>query len=75
MKDNSVSNSRSAVLAALLTRDQIAAAVQASPRSVATWTSQGKIPCVRVGGRLIRYCLDDVLSHLRRTSPKHGGFR
>ena len=61
--------------AALLTEEQLAAELQTSKRSIAYWRAQGLIPHIRVGRHLVRFDLDDVLVHLKRTSPKHGGAR
>ena len=65
---------RTAVIAALLTKIQLAGELQVSKRSVDYWTHQGMIPAIRCG-RLIRYDLSDVLAHLKRTSPKHSRIR
>lgn len=61
--------------AALLTEEQLAAELQTSKRSIAYWRAQGLIPSVRVGRHLVRFDLGDVLSHLKRCSPKHGSIR
>ena len=58
----------------LLTERELAAKLKASHRSVVSWRIQGRLPYLRTG-RLVRYCWGDVVQHLRRTAPKHGGAR
>lgn len=58
----------------LLTEIELAERLQASRRTVVTWREQGRFPYIRLG-RLIRYDLGDVLNHLRKVAPKHGGIR
>jgi len=52
---------------ALLNRPQLAAKLNVTARTVATWDAQGKIPRILIG-RTVRYHLGDVLDWLRRSS-------
>lgn len=52
---------------ALLNRPQLAAKLNVTPRTVATWDAQGRIPRILIG-RTVRYHLGDVLDWLRRSS-------
>ncbi len=41
-------------------------------RTLVTRRMRGEVPHVRVG-RLVKYYWPDVVAHIRRTAPKHGG--
>ena len=45
---------------ALLSRAQVAAQLNLCPHTVARYTRQGLLPCLRVNARLIRYRSEDV---------------
>ena len=48
----------------LLTTNQVAARLQVSPRTVRRFASEGRLPQLHVGTRLVRYATSDVLSLL-----------
>ncbi len=52
---------------ALLDRPQLAAKLNVTPRTIATWDAQGRLPRITIG-RTVRYHLGDVLDWLRKTS-------
>jgi len=56
----------------LLTAIEIARLLGVSKQWVYKWTEQGKLPCVRLPGRTIRYDAAEVeryVESLKRTSP------
>lgn len=50
----------------LANRNQLAAALGVSGRTVAAWDLGGKIPAIRIG-RTVRYSIEDVIAWLRKT--------
>jgi hypothetical protein len=48
----------------LVRGETIATALSVSPRQVAYWQEQGRIPFHKLGRRCVRYCLPDVLKAL-----------
>lgn len=52
----------------LLTAEELADHLRIEKDTVYRWTRAGKIPSIRLGGRLFRYELDKVLAspHLKR---------
>jgi hypothetical protein len=56
--------------AALLKRQQLARALNASPRSVDNWQKQKKIPFIKISPRCVRFHLPSVLAALRKLEVK-----
>jgi len=56
------------MLPELLTAQELADRLRVEKDTVYRWTRAGKIPSIRLGGRLFRYELDKVLAspHLKR---------
>jgi hypothetical protein len=55
---------------ALLKRQQLARALNASPRSVDNWQKEKKIPFIRISKRCVRFHLPSVLAALRKFEVK-----
>jgi hypothetical protein len=55
---------------ALLKRQQLARAINASPRNVDNWQRERKIPFIRIGPRCVRFHLASVLAALRKFEVK-----
>jgi hypothetical protein len=55
---------------ALLKREQLARAINASPRSVDNWQKQRKIPFIKISPRCVRFHLSSVLAALRKFEVK-----
>ncbi len=51
-----------------LTKAQMAALLQVSIRTITAMMAKKEIPFLRLKGRLIRFCLDDVHRHLIKTA-------
>ncbi len=49
-----------AIVIALLTRKQVADALQVCPHSVARYTRDGLLPCLKINRRVVRYQSDVV---------------
>jgi predicted site-specific integrase-resolvase len=57
----------------LVNRKAIALLLGVAERTVGTWTREGRIPCVRITAKVIRYDADDVIRALKEGSPAAGG--
>lgn len=55
----------------LIATDELARLLQITPDTVLRWTRRGRIPCVRVGKRTLRFDADAVLVAL--ATGGHGG--
>lgn len=55
----------------LITTDDLARLLQVTPDTILRWTRRGRIPCVRVGKRTLRFDADAVLVAL--ATGGHGG--
>jgi excisionase family DNA binding protein len=77
-KNKSVSRPRAAMIAAvanraafsateppLITKQELAKDIGVGCRTIEAWVADRKIPCVRMGHRTLRFCLDDVRRALR----------
>lgn len=49
----------------LLTTDQVAKALNVTVKTVRKWRYEGQLPAVKVGKRLVRYRMRDILEWLR----------
>jgi excisionase family DNA binding protein len=56
--------------ATLVTKKQLAEQLQVSQRTVTNWIAQGRVPCVRIGHRTLRFDPSDVVNFLKRKSPR-----
>lgn len=46
-----------------------------APETVLEWARQGRVPCVRLTSKVVRFVWPDVLAALRTTAPSEGGGR
>lgn len=44
----------------LLTRDQVANKLEVSTRTIRRWEQSGRLPCVKMSKKIIRYRLCDI---------------
>jgi excisionase family DNA binding protein len=44
----------------LLTRDQVAKKLEVSTRTIRRWEQSGRLPCVKISDKIIRYRLNDL---------------
>jgi len=54
----------------LLTVKQIADYLQINPMTVYKWTSQGRIPCIKLSGNLVRFDMEKVKKWLATMEQK-----
>ena len=50
----------------LLTCDQIAEEIGVQPSTIRTWVREGKIPALRITGKVVRFDRDDVIAALKK---------
>lgn len=56
----------------ILTAEQLADHLQVRPSTIRLWAREGLIPVIRVGGRVLRFDLDDVLCMLKQSGQRTG---
>jgi excisionase family DNA binding protein len=56
----------------LLTVTQVAERLHLKPRTVQTWTRQGRIPAVKLSAKVVRYDWPAVMAALRNLPVKWG---
>jgi len=56
----------------LETAEAMADRLGVSPRTIRDWARTGKIPCVRITAKVVRFDVADVLQSLRAGEPQTG---
>jgi excisionase family DNA binding protein len=54
----------------LLTSEELARCLRVRPATIRLWAREGLIPAVRIGGKVLRFDLADVLVALKATASK-----
>lgn len=54
----------------LLSQNQAARVLGVAQETLSRWTSAGKVPCVRIGVRSVRYVLEEIVGHARSRPNK-----
>lgn len=59
-------------LQALITvgADEMAEILGAHPKTVLRWAREGRIPCIRIGGRVVRFRPAEVLAALQQAGAE-----
>jgi excisionase family DNA binding protein len=50
----------------LLVREELAARLRVSPRTIQAWVRNGLIPVIRISSKVLRFDWDDVVAALKR---------
>lgn len=57
----------------LITAREMATLLGAKPEAVRSWARDGRVPCLRVGRRTLRFDVDGVLAAIYVASPSSRG--
>ena len=74
-QNKSATISNTAAQRVLLTKKELAAALNVSPRTVENWIAEKRIPRLRLSARLTRFSLPKVEAALNRYEVKEVGAR
>ena len=74
-QNTSATISNTATQRVLLTKKELAAALNVSPRTVENWIAENRIPRLRLSARLTRFSLPKVEAALNRYEVKEVGAR